>query len=329
MLSLRNGFVFVLASSTGTRIRHLWVREVSTILDLTRVHMSIPGIPRIAAAVSVCSLTHSASRYTHNLVTHVHKSFTNRGLTSCLSGCGFYPFKHVLTISPHPVSISTAPIATRAHRCQNTQTIQRKRKEFLDPQSRNNMARLNDDLADIHSIMKQNIEEVLNRGEKLDREWNSLACFEWDAIAATAVVGHDPVFRCCWCWCCGRHGVFFRMFGSLAVMLSMLMIRLVLWAMAKDRVVAIKCVCLVAAVVHVIAEGIVLHGVAIYRGYVTGAVEAYNSVRVRVTLPSLVRSSSANISPCVFGARACNVVVRPRVLFLYFPYMIISAGLAL
>ncbi|CAM9399127.1 unnamed protein product, partial [Ectocarpus sp. 4 AP-2014] len=46
--------------------------------------------------------------------------------------------------------------------------IQRKRKEFLDPQSRNNMARLNDDLADIHSIMKQNIEEVLNRGEKLD-----------------------------------------------------------------------------------------------------------------------------------------------------------------
>ncbi|CAN0599352.1 unnamed protein product, partial [Laminaria digitata] len=48
--------------------------------------------------------------------------------------------------------------------------IQRKRKEFLDPQSRNNMARLNDDLADIHSIMKQNIEEVLNRGERLDRE---------------------------------------------------------------------------------------------------------------------------------------------------------------
>eukprot|EP00752_Nemacystus_decipiens_P003245 g3003.t1 len=46
--------------------------------------------------------------------------------------------------------------------------IQRKRKEYLDPQSRNNMARLNDDLADIHNIMKQNIEEVLNRGEKLD-----------------------------------------------------------------------------------------------------------------------------------------------------------------
>ena len=50
------------------------------------------------------------------------------------------------------------------------QVIQRKRKEYLDPQSRNNMARLNDDLADIHNIMKQNIEEVLNRGEKLDRK---------------------------------------------------------------------------------------------------------------------------------------------------------------
>ncbi|CAM9983194.1 unnamed protein product, partial [Discosporangium mesarthrocarpum] len=49
-----------------------------------------------------------------------------------------------------------------------TQTIQRKRKEFLDPSSRSNMARLNDDLADIHNIMKRNIEEVLNRGEKLD-----------------------------------------------------------------------------------------------------------------------------------------------------------------
>lgn len=46
--------------------------------------------------------------------------------------------------------------------------IQKKRKEYMDPQSRNNMARLNDDLADIHSIMKRNIEEVLNRGEKLD-----------------------------------------------------------------------------------------------------------------------------------------------------------------
>ncbi|CAM9140618.1 unnamed protein product [Phaeothamnion confervicola] len=46
--------------------------------------------------------------------------------------------------------------------------IQRKRKEYLDPNSRGNMARLQDDLADIHNIMKKNIQEVLNRGDKLD-----------------------------------------------------------------------------------------------------------------------------------------------------------------
>eukprot|EP00612_Vaucheria_litorea_P007506 CAMPEP_0171473792 /NCGR_PEP_ID=MMETSP0946-20130122/2047_1 /TAXON_ID=109269 /ORGANISM="Vaucheria litorea, Strain CCMP2940" /LENGTH=214 /DNA_ID=CAMNT_0012003613 /DNA_START=148 /DNA_END=789 /DNA_ORIENTATION=+ len=46
--------------------------------------------------------------------------------------------------------------------------IQRKRRDFLDPSSRDNMARLKNDLADIHDIMKKNIQEVLNRGEKLD-----------------------------------------------------------------------------------------------------------------------------------------------------------------
>jgi hypothetical protein len=40
------------------------------------------------------------------------------------------------------------------------QVIQRKRRDFLDPSSRDNMARLNNDLADIHDIMKKNIQEV-------------------------------------------------------------------------------------------------------------------------------------------------------------------------
>lgn len=70
------------------------------------------------------------------------------------------------------------------------QVIQRKRKEYLDPQSRNNMARLNDDLADIHNIMKQNIEEVLNRGEKLDRE-----CFQPPGARGVAVAA-----ICCCCY---------------------------------------------------------------------------------------------------------------------------------
>ena len=47
-------------------------------------------------------------------------------------------------------------------------TIQKKRKEYTNPASRSNAHRLNDDLADIHNIMKKNINEVLNRGERLD-----------------------------------------------------------------------------------------------------------------------------------------------------------------
>jgi len=48
------------------------------------------------------------------------------------------------------------------------QYIQRKQREFVDPSSRQNTSKLNEDLADIHSIMKKNIQEVLNRGEKLE-----------------------------------------------------------------------------------------------------------------------------------------------------------------
>lgn len=48
------------------------------------------------------------------------------------------------------------------------QFIQRKQKTFVDPSSRVNTSKLNEDLQDIQSIMKKNIEEVLNRGEKLE-----------------------------------------------------------------------------------------------------------------------------------------------------------------
>jgi len=47
--------------------------------------------------------------------------------------------------------------------------LKRKQKEFLDPSTRENTSKLNEDLQDIHSIMKKNIQEVLNRGEKLDQ----------------------------------------------------------------------------------------------------------------------------------------------------------------
>ncbi|KAL7480579.1 hypothetical protein ACHAW6_007719 [Cyclotella cf. meneghiniana] len=52
------------------------------------------------------------------------------------------------------------------------QVIQRKRKDFIDPTSRQNTTKLNEDLADIQSIMRKNINEVLNRGEKLENVSN-------------------------------------------------------------------------------------------------------------------------------------------------------------
>ena len=43
------------------------------------------------------------------------------------------------------------------------------RKEYLDPQSPKNIQKLNADLSEIHSIMVANINEILKRGEQLER----------------------------------------------------------------------------------------------------------------------------------------------------------------
>jgi Synaptobrevin/VAMP-like protein len=47
--------------------------------------------------------------------------------------------------------------------------LQRKQREFMDPKSSVNSQKLNQDLSDIHSIMRQNISQVLDRGEKLEQ----------------------------------------------------------------------------------------------------------------------------------------------------------------
>ena len=46
--------------------------------------------------------------------------------------------------------------------------IQRERKNYADPHSRDNMTKLNHELSEVRSIMQQNIRDVLDRGEKLD-----------------------------------------------------------------------------------------------------------------------------------------------------------------
>ena len=47
-------------------------------------------------------------------------------------------------------------------------TIQRMRKEYQNPHSRDNMTKLNRELSEVRHIMQQNIKDVLDRGEKLD-----------------------------------------------------------------------------------------------------------------------------------------------------------------
>ena len=47
--------------------------------------------------------------------------------------------------------------------------IQRKRREYQNPNSSKNMQRSNSELADITNIMRMNIEEVLSRGERLEK----------------------------------------------------------------------------------------------------------------------------------------------------------------
>jgi len=46
--------------------------------------------------------------------------------------------------------------------------IKKKGKEYANPTSRHNTSRLNEDLSDIHSIMKKNIHDVLKRGEDIN-----------------------------------------------------------------------------------------------------------------------------------------------------------------
>ena len=46
--------------------------------------------------------------------------------------------------------------------------IQRKRREYKNPNSSKNMQRIKSELADITNIMRMNIEEVLSRGERLE-----------------------------------------------------------------------------------------------------------------------------------------------------------------
>ena len=48
--------------------------------------------------------------------------------------------------------------------------IQKTKKLYLDTRTQRNMAKLNDELYEVHQIMTRNVQEVLGVGEKLDRK---------------------------------------------------------------------------------------------------------------------------------------------------------------
>lgn len=52
--------------------------------------------------------------------------------------------------------------------CTLDRVIQKKKRDYSDPNSSSNMKKLNDDLQSIHNIMRKTIDDVLDRGNKLD-----------------------------------------------------------------------------------------------------------------------------------------------------------------
>ena len=63
------------------------------------------------------------------------------------------------------VAVSTVVISSHCNPFypHTDRIIQRKRRDYLDPNSSSNMKKLNDDLQSIHSIMRKTIDDVLDR----------------------------------------------------------------------------------------------------------------------------------------------------------------------
>ena len=70
------------------------------------------------------------------------------------------------------------------HCCADT-FISKTKKLYLDTRTQRNIAKLSEDLSEVHSIMTRNIAEVLGQGERLDRAHplnNPLKPFPYAAV---------------------------------------------------------------------------------------------------------------------------------------------------
>lgn len=54
--------------------------------------------------------------------------------------------------------------------------MQKTKKLYQDTRTQRNIAKLNDELYEVHQIMTRNVQEVLGVGEKLDRKMLPISC---------------------------------------------------------------------------------------------------------------------------------------------------------
>jgi len=73
-----------------------------------------------------------------------------------------------LRACPHTPPAGPGSPTGRARRAADT-FIQKTKKLYLDTRTQRNIAKLSEDLNEVHSIMTRNIAEVLGQGERLDR----------------------------------------------------------------------------------------------------------------------------------------------------------------
>jgi len=109
---------------------------------------------------SICYLTLTEGSYPKRLaflyLEEIADAFIEHILSTNNNGSE-NSWRQVIETTPRPYAfIQCEPI------------LQKKQRDFVDPTSSQNSDKLNRDLSDIHSIMRQNISQVLDRGEKLD-----------------------------------------------------------------------------------------------------------------------------------------------------------------
>ena len=72
-------------------------------------------------------------------------------------------------LPPSPSPLISPPLPSPPRSAADT-FIQKTRKLYLDTRTQRNLSKLSEDIAEVHSIMTRNIQEVLGQGERLDSE---------------------------------------------------------------------------------------------------------------------------------------------------------------